>query len=124
MINIGGLKDGIKLRHMITTYIPYSENGQCATVQFGVSGELPQDALKGVLFQKNTKMIADFTNDKVRLGLFRAEYSIEWKTRFDRSQYHEDNTRTTNKGVPGTRDGFRSGMTIRKLQKNVVFDGR
>ena len=44
-INIGGLKEGIWLTHIANIFIPYIDRGNYATLQVGLSDEMPIDAL-------------------------------------------------------------------------------
>lgn len=77
-INIGGLKDGVALTHMIRYSIPYTDKGEQLAITFGLARDLPVDTLFGVGFQIETKMKIDLAAGRVESGFLQDTYNIEY----------------------------------------------
>jgi hypothetical protein len=77
-INIGGLKDGVALTHMIRYSIPYTDKGEQLAITLGLASDLPVDTLFGVGFQIETKMKIDLAAGRVESGFLQDSYSIEY----------------------------------------------
>ena len=79
-INIGGIKSGIWLTHIAILWIPYEEHNRTCTIEFGLSSELPVDALYGVQFIKEAKLVPRLAERRCESGLFQDSYDITWMT--------------------------------------------
>ena len=79
-INIGGLKAGIWLIHVVILWLPYDDKGATMRLEIGLSKELPVDTLFGVNFQKATKMTIDLGSSRVNSPYFGDTYEIIWRT--------------------------------------------
>ena len=77
-INIGGLKDGVALTHMIHYSIPYTDKGAQLAITLGLTSDLPVDTLFGVGFQIETKMKIDLAAGRVESGFLQDSYKIEY----------------------------------------------
>jgi hypothetical protein len=78
-INIGGLKDGVTITHIIRYYIPFvHENEQCY-VTLGLTADLPIDTLFGLGFQQDTKMKLDFATRRVESAFLQQSFTIVMK---------------------------------------------
>ena len=64
-INIGGLKDGVTITHMVRYAIPFIDKGEQYYVTLGLTEDLPIDTLFGIGFQQSTKMKIDFATKRV-----------------------------------------------------------
>ena len=77
-INIGGLKEGIWLTHIANIYLPYINNGEYTMIQFGLSAELPVDALMGVNVQQKMKMTINLGTNQVTSLVLNNSYKLRW----------------------------------------------
>ena len=77
-INIGGLKDGVALTHMIRYSIPYTDKGAQLAITLGLTSDLPVDTFFGVGFQIETKMKIDLAAGRVESGFLQDSYKIEY----------------------------------------------
>jgi hypothetical protein len=95
-INIGGLKDGVTITHMIKYAIPFTEKGEQLYLTLGLTEDLPIDTLYGLGFQQDAKMKIDFASRKVESALLQEYFDIEFKeprrTHPDSVQDQERNT--------------------------------
>ena len=64
-INIGGLKDGVTITHMVRYAIPFIDKGEQCYVTLGLTEDLPIDTLFGIGFQQSTEMKIDFATKRV-----------------------------------------------------------
>ena len=78
-INIGGLKDGVALTHMIKYAIPFTEGGQQCYLTLGLTRDLPIDTLYGLGFQIDTKMKIDLASKTVESALLQATFKMTFK---------------------------------------------
>ena len=104
-INIGGLKEGIWLTHMAVIWIPYNDNG-CMTLEFGLSPELPVDALMGVNFQKDAKMQINLGENKVYSAYLGDSYDLIWKAPQNQPIEHIQSEATRSPRVFINEEGF------------------
>ena len=95
-INIGGLKDGVTITHMIKYAIPFTEKGEQLYLTLGLTEDLPIDTLYGLGFQQDAKMKIDFASRRVESALLQEYFDIEFKeprrTHPDSVQDQERNT--------------------------------
>lgn len=78
-INIGGLKDGVVLTHMIRYAIPYTDKGEQCYLTFGLTEDLPIDTLYGLGFQQDTKMKIDLASKRVESALLQDSFQMTFK---------------------------------------------
>jgi hypothetical protein len=78
-INIGGLKDGVTITHMIKYAIPFTEKGEQLYLTLGLTEDLPIDTLYGLGFQQDAKMKIDFATRKVESALLQEYFDIDFK---------------------------------------------
>jgi hypothetical protein len=94
-INIGGLKDGATLTHMIQCVMPYEENNERCYLILGLTEDLPIDTLFGLGFQEDLKMKIHFATKRVESALLQASYQLTFKaprrTNPDRVRAEEGN---------------------------------
>jgi hypothetical protein len=50
-INIGGIKEGVWITHMIEYWLPFQKDGRNATLTIGLTDDLPIAMLFGLPFQ-------------------------------------------------------------------------
>jgi hypothetical protein len=78
-INIGGLKEGVTLTHMIRYAIPFTDKGEQCYVTLGLTDDLPIDTLYGLGFQQDVKMKIDFASKRVESALLQATFPMTFK---------------------------------------------
>jgi hypothetical protein len=78
-INIGGLKDGVTITHMIRYAMPFIDKGQQCFVTLGLTDDLPIDTLFGLGFQQDTKMKIDFATRRVESAFLQRHFTITFK---------------------------------------------
>jgi hypothetical protein len=78
-INIGGLKDGVTITHMIRYAIPFIDKGEQCFITLGLTEDLPIDTLFGLGFQQDTKMKIDLGNKKVESAFLQQQFEITLK---------------------------------------------
>ena len=78
-INIGGLKDGVTLTHMIRYHIPFIDQGAQCYVTLGLTDDLPIDTLFGLGFQQKTKMKIDFATKRVESAFLQRSFKMHFK---------------------------------------------
>ena len=95
-INIGGLKDGVVITHMIKYVIPFTEKGEQCYITLGLTNDLPIDTLYGLGFQTEAKMKIDFANKTVESAMLQESFKIVFKeprrTNPDHVNYEERST--------------------------------
>ena len=78
-VNIGGLKDGVTITHMIKYAIPFTEKGEQLYLTLGLTEDLPINTLYGLGFQQDAKMKIDFATKKVESALLQEYFDIDFK---------------------------------------------
>jgi hypothetical protein len=80
-INIGGLKDGRRLTHVIRhAIIPFTDKGeQCHMMTLGLTEESPIDTLHGLGFQQDTKRKINLASRRVELALLQGSFPMTFK---------------------------------------------
>ena len=78
-INIGGLKDGVTITHMVRYAIPFIDKGEQCYVTLGLTDDLPIDTLFGIGFQQSTKMKIDFATKRVESAFLQQHFEITFK---------------------------------------------
>jgi hypothetical protein len=78
-INIGGLKDGVTITHMIRYAIPFIDKGEQCYVTLGLTDDLPIDTLFGLGFQQDLKMKIDFATKRVESAFLQRHFNLAFK---------------------------------------------
>jgi hypothetical protein len=78
-INIGGIKDGVSITHMIRYATPFIDKGEQCFITLGLTADLPIDTLFGLGFQQDTKMTIDFTTRRVESAFLQRHFPITFK---------------------------------------------
>jgi hypothetical protein len=78
-INIGGLKDGVTLTHMIQCVTPCKENDERCCLTLRLTEDLPIDTLFGLGFQEDLKMKINFATKRVKSALLQASCQLTFK---------------------------------------------
>ena len=78
-INIGGIKDGVSITHMIRYAIPFIDKGEQCFITLGLTDDLPIDTLFGLGFQQDTKMTINFTTRRVESAFLQRQFPITFK---------------------------------------------
>jgi hypothetical protein len=97
-INIGGLKEGVTITHMIQYAIPFTDKSeQCYVMLLGLTDDLPIDTLYGLGFQQDTKMKIDLARKRVESALFQATFPMTFK---ESRRTNPDNVRSEERNTP------------------------
>jgi hypothetical protein len=78
-INIGGLKDGVIITHMIRCFIPFIDKGEPCFVTLGLTEDLPINTLFGLRFQQGTKMKIDFVAKRLESAFLLRHFILTFK---------------------------------------------
>lgn len=96
-INIGGLKEGVTITHMIQYAIPFTEKGEQCYLTLGLTEDLPIDTLYGLGFQVDAKMKIDFASKKVESALLQASFPLTFK---EPRRTNPDHVRSEERNTP------------------------
>jgi hypothetical protein len=78
-INIGGLKDGVTITHMVRCAMPFIDKGEQCYVTLGLTEDLPIDTLFGIGFQQMRKMKTCFAAKRVESAFLQQHFDMTFK---------------------------------------------
>ena len=96
-INIGGLKDGVTITHMIRYAIPFTDKGEQCYLTLGLTKDLPIDTLYGLGFQQDTKMKIDLGSKRVESAMLQASFKLTFK---EPRRTNPDHVRSEERNTP------------------------
>jgi hypothetical protein len=96
-INIGGLKEGVTITHMIRYAIPFTDKGEQCYVMLGLTDNLPMNTLYGLGFQQDTKMKIDLASKRVESALLQATVPMIFK---EPRRTNPDHVRSEERNAP------------------------
>jgi hypothetical protein len=96
-INIGGLKEGVTLTHMIRHAMPFVDKGEQCYLTLGLTEDLPTDTLHGLGFQQDAKMKIDLASKRVESALLQATFQMTFK---EPRRTNPDHVRSEERNTP------------------------
>jgi hypothetical protein len=78
-INVGGLKDGVTLAHVIHHAVPSTDKGEQCHMTLGLIEDPPIDTLCRSGFQQDTKIKMDLASGRVESALLQASFKMTFK---------------------------------------------